>query len=801
MLDRVRTRLQDLVRPIPDEKARRRPGDAVRIVIAAVVVGLLALHADSPTAAERAFARFFRSLPDDADSFILLFYDLLALWALGLLAFALVAVRRWRLARDVAVAGALAWVLGRLIAVFVRQTDLAKAFTVTFDLTDVPRFPLVRIAVAVAVVTVASPYLARPTRRIGQGVVAVLALASMYLGRSLPTDVIGAIVLGWGVAAAVHLAFGTAARRPTASDVTRALTALGIAVDRLEPASKQSVARAVFLADGSTGPLRIVAIGRDEADAQLLARLWRWIAFRDAPPTLFPTRRQQVEYEAYTMLLARDHGVCAPHVLLAATSGPLAVLVAENVEDAEEQSLEAHAIARAWNQVHNLHDARIAHGRLDTEHVVARDGGVAIVGWEWASTAARRRVLDADVAQFLVTTSTIIGPERAIELAVEGIGKARIAAALPLLQPNALSGVTRAALERQPALRPGSEPALGSGTEPALDPLDHLRVMAAEAVDTDPPELQELYRVNPRRLVMAVAALFAVAVLLSRVGDPVAFWETIRDASWGYVLLAFVLGVLTDVAFAVAFLGTVPVRVPLWPSIELQSSMSFSNLAVPVAADAAVQIRFLQKFGLDLPSAVAIGGIFSSISELAVQAALFGVAVWLSPDSINFGRIDTNQIVVVVLIAIFVIGVAAAVVFSLRRIRRAVVPRIVRAARSVWDAMKSPLRVALLVVGNIAANCFYAASLLACLHAFGAEVDFWTLLAMNIGTSLIASLVPFPGGGTAVSAVGLTGLLTAVGVPTAVATASVIAHQLAVSYLPAIPGWFATNDLVRKGLL
>ena len=72
---------------------------------------------------------------------------------------------------------------------------------------------------------------------------------------------------------------------------------------------------------------------------------------------------------------------------------------------------------------------------------------------------------------------------------------------------------------------------------------------------------------------------------------------------------------------------------------------------------------------------------------------------------------------------------------------------------------------------------------------------------MNIGITLIASLVPFPGGGTAVSAVGISGLLVALGVPTAAATAAVIAHQLAVSYLPAIPGWFASNDLVRKGLL
>ncbi len=136
----------------------------------------------------------------------------------------------------------------------------------------------------------------------------LLAIATMYIGKSLPTDVVGALVLGWGVAALVHFIFGTAARRPTVEQVKRALTDLDVPFDRVGLADEQPLARAIFSADGPSGPLRVIAIGRDEADAQLLARIWRWIAFRDAPPTLFPTRRQQVEYEAYTMLLAHEAG-------------------------------------------------------------------------------------------------------------------------------------------------------------------------------------------------------------------------------------------------------------------------------------------------------------------------------------------------------------------------------------------------------------------------------------------------------------------------------------------------------------
>jgi undecaprenyl-diphosphatase len=300
---------------------------------------------------------------------------------------------------------------------------------------------------------------------------------------------------------------------------------------------------------------------------------------------------------------------------------------------------------------------------------------------------------------------------------------------------------------------------------------------------------------------MAVAALFAVGFLLSRVGDPEVFWDTVKGANWWYVLLAIVLGFGTDATFGITFLGNVPIRLPVWESIELQSAMSFSNLAVPVAADTALQIRFLQRNGLDLSSAVAAGGLLSTISEIIVQVGLLFLALWLAPDSIDFGRIDTEQIAWVALIVVFVLGVAVAVVFGVRRLRDKVLPPIRRASLTVWAAIRTPSRLALLIGGNVVAQCLYAASLLSCLAAFGAHVNFWTLLALNIGISVIASLVPIPGGGTAVSAVGLAGMVTAFGVTPAAASAGVLAHQLAVTYIPAVPGWFATNDLVRKRML
>jgi glycosyltransferase 2 family protein len=618
--------------------------------------------------------------------------------------------------------------------------------------------------------------------------VILLALSAMYLGRAYPTDLLGAIVLGWGVAATVHLAFGTPDRRPTVAQVRAALVHLGVAVSDLRLAARQPVGRALFVGrDATDGRIQVTALGRDEADAQLIARAWRYVAYRDTAPLLFPTRRQQVEYEAYVELLARDRGVGAPRVVVAGATRDLALLAEEVPDgsalgDVSTQRLSDALLHGVWREVDHLHAAQIAHGALDARHIVVGEHARPVLtGFEAAVSNATDGAMRRDVAQLLGATTALVGAPRALAAAHAVIGDDALGDALPLLQGPVMTSATRDALD--------------DGA------LDQLRDGGAELLGRDAPALRQLYRVHPRSIVMAVAALFAVGFLLSRIGDPAEFWDSVRDASWEFVAIAFVLGMVTDVAFAVAFLGTVPTRVGLWPSVLLQSSMSFSNLAVPVAADAAMQIRFLQRQGLDLTSAVATGGVLSSVSEIVVQVGLLFLAIWLAPDEIDFGNIDTDQILVIALIAVFLIGVAIAVVFSVRRIRRAVVPAVVRAAQTVWGAVKTPGKLALLIGGNVAAQCFYAASLLACLAAFGESVSFWTLLALNIGITVIASLVPIPGGGTAVAAIGLAGMLTAFGVPESATAAAVLAHQLAVSYVPAIPGWFATRELLRRGLL
>jgi uncharacterized membrane protein YbhN (UPF0104 family) len=125
-------------------------------------------------------------------------------------------------------------------------------------------------------------------------------------------------------------------------------------------------------------------------------------------------------------------------------------------------------------------------------------------------------------------------------------------------------------------------------------------------------------------------------------------------------------------------------------------------------------------------------------------------------------------------------------------------PPVARAAGTLWAVLRSPQRLAQLVGGNIATTVLYTLVLEADLIAFGSHVSFWTLLALNVGIGTIASLVPIAGGTTAVSAVGMTGALAALGVSQSAAVAAVLVNQLVVWYIPALPGWLATRDMLKR---
>jgi uncharacterized membrane protein YbhN (UPF0104 family) len=248
-------------------------------------------------------------------------------------------------------------------------------------------------------------------------------------------------------------------------------------------------------------------------------------------------------------------------------------------------------------------------------------------------------------------------------------------------------------------------------------------------------------------------------------------------------------------------MGTVPRRLPLLPTTEVQLGMSFSNLAVPAIGGQGMQVRFLQKMGIDLSSALAAGGVLSTVGNLIAALGLFVLAVIVSPMHADFSLLPTTGLLELTVIVVVVVALASAAVLAIPRVRHVAVPPIRRATSTMRMVLRSPSKLTLLIGGNVLAIFLSTACLAACLAAFNANASFWSLLVANIAVMTVASTVPIPGGGTAVGTVGLSAVLVSFGIPNNVAVATALANQLVYYYLPAIPGWFATKHLFQHDYL
>jgi uncharacterized membrane protein YbhN (UPF0104 family) len=300
---------------------------------------------------------------------------------------------------------------------------------------------------------------------------------------------------------------------------------------------------------------------------------------------------------------------------------------------------------------------------------------------------------------------------------------------------------------------------------------------------------------------MALGALVASAVLLDQIGDPGELWATLRSANWAWLAVAFAFSFAANIGYAIGLMGTVPLRLPIWPTTEVQLGMSFSNLAVPAIGGQGMQVRYLQKMGVDLSSAVAAGGVLSTVGNLIAALGLFVLAVVVTPTRADFSLLPTTGLVELTVVVVVVVAIASAVVLSVPGVRRVALPAVRRGASTMQLVLRSPSKLTLLIGGNVLAVLLSTACLAACLAAFGGYTSFWSLMAANIAVVTVASTVPIPGGGTAVGTVGLSAVLVSFGVHDTVAVAASLANQLVYYYVPAVPGWFATRHLLQHDYL
>ena len=289
-----------------------------------------------------------------------------------LVALALIA-RRWVIARDIGLSAAgTAAVCGILILLLGSRGGRPDGIVIGGYYLS---FPVLRIALFVAVATAALPYLARGLQRLIEIFIVLVALASAVEGHGLPLNVLGSMAIGWGVTAVVRLVFGSPLGLPSAGDVQLLLAELGVRSSNVHPMTRQvwGVARyeAAELsgADSPDRHLEIMVYGRDAADARLLTKAGRFLF------TATPGRasRSPAFSRSNTRLtsscgLARWASRC-PRSSAAGTAGPSkdALLVCRlptgtTLSEADPADISDAALDDLYRQLLILRTARIAHG-------------------------------------------------------------------------------------------------------------------------------------------------------------------------------------------------------------------------------------------------------------------------------------------------------------------------------------------------------------------------------------------------------------------------------------------------------
>ena len=414
---------------LPRPGYTRHPGDAVRVVLGSAVLALTttAIHKDFIGDREAALFRVVNelALPGWTWPGVWLVMQLGVIGAVPLVAVLALATRRLRLALDAVLAAGSIYLIAKLVKEFVQRGRPQSLLGDVHILGEPARglgYVSGHSAVAVALATVASPYLSRQARRVAWVLAGCVCLARMYVGAHLPYDVIGGAALGWAAGSLVLFVLGAPDPRPSLAKLSAVLAEHGLDPTGLAPVGGDVRRSSRFVTGGGREPeLFVKVVVREWRDGDLLWRAVRRLTRRGhTRPVRVGSPHHEVEHEASMALLAARAGVRTPEVLLVRSfDNGAGMLVQRRVPGANLQETEASLVDDAlltelWRQVAVLHRAGIAHGHLVPANcMVDPDGQPWLVDFDQARAASQGPLLERDRAELLAALGALVGPERA----------------------------------------------------------------------------------------------------------------------------------------------------------------------------------------------------------------------------------------------------------------------------------------------------------------------------------------------------------------------------------------------------
>ena len=643
-----------------------------------------------------------------------------------------------------------------------------------------------------AVAVAAAPWLSRPWRRAAWVVLLLIGVARLITGGLLPMQLVLALAAGVTVGAGLLVAFGVPDRRMGPGGVAAALRAGGVPVSQVTgPLATAKGSRPFQAVTGDGRALFVKVFGSDQRDADLLYRAYRGIRLRGVGDTrpaasLF----KAVEHEALLAVMAERAGVTVPHVgqVIRAKDGSvlltMELVTGQSLDEVPADRITDQLAGSLWREVGRLHQARIAHRSLHGGNImISQNGYPWLADFSFAELAASSRQQAIDVAELLTSLAGRIGPDRAAATAATAIGADGVAAAVPLLQPLALSASTRRAIKGQDGLLKQTRAA----------------AIAVSGGEGD-QDLARLQRVRPRTLLAIAALAGAFYFLLPQIAQVSSSWHALQHANWAWLPVIIALSALTYLASAIALIGSVPGPVPFAPAVLAQGASSFINRVSPAnVGGMALNARFLQKSGTSTPASIAAVGV-NSLAGAVMHVLLIVVFFALAGHDLTkaFKLPSGSKILLALAVIIAVIGIVLATRPGRRWTRKQLVPGARSAAGSLRQAAASPVKLSLLLGGSALITLAYIAALAASVQAFGGGPGLVVLGAVYLGAAALAAAAPTPGGLGAIEAALVAGL-TGVGMQPGPAVSAVLLYRLATYWLPVLPGWLSWRSLQHRG--
>jgi undecaprenyl-diphosphatase len=681
--------------------------------------------------------------------------------------------------------GAIDWVVDRQSAPAV-VNELAVRAGLQSDVAA----GVVGLAQLAAIFVVVGPFVTRRWRRAGMVTIGVVLLARLLVSTALPAHAIVALPVGATCGTAVLLAFGRPDRRPTLQAITAALHRTGLHTVENHPASVDARGSTPYFATLDDGTkLFVKVLGAENRAADLMFRIYRMLRFKDVGDGRpFSSLRRTVEHEALIALLARDVGIRTPRLRGVVDVGADSLLLTyELIDGVSLDALAAEDITDelkpgTWEQRALLRRIRLAHRDLRQANIFVAEGGdVWMIDFGFSEIAADDGILDADVAQLLASLAVVAGPQRTVDVAVDVLGAEAVGRSLPRLQMTALSGATQSNLKAHKGL------------------LKELQTEVIDRCSVEDVQFVALERIS-RGTILTIAILgLAVYFLFPQLADLPGIIDQVEAANWGWTPLIILTSALSYVGAAAALGGAVPDRLPAGPLLATSVGSSFASKLAPAGIGGmALNVRFLQKQGIDHPVAVSSVGL-NTVAGLAGHLTLIGIfIVWAGREAFgSFSLPDPTYFLIGIGIAVAIILIGLAIRPVRRILTQKVLPVVARAFDGIESVLRRPTKLLLLLGGSVLLTFAYLTTLYFSVEAFGGGLPFATVGAVYLVGAAVAQAAPTPGGLGAVEAA-LIGGLVAAGLENTVAVPAVFLYRLFTFWIPILPGWMSFTWLKRN---